>query len=532
MALENNNLERKIREALENLTPEYDPRSWDQLEERLNTDDILNPSDAESIDNLVVQNLANLSVNSSADWSLFEDKLDASENADFEEIDQLAYDRLSQFEAPYESSHWQLMMKRIESELTIQGKLYKYKIAEVALMFLIIFTFINLQPLDHFPINFGSKKSKLNTNNLIEDFSNQKNQNNYLTPQGEVLNNKESNKNIERPIASITIINGTIEKNPKQANSSNSQNNSLVISDKIEVPTRINAPNPLPTSLSPISYNSDQFFGDGFLNNSTATASLAPMINTLIALEASLLNVEENDPDFEFNEPKIEPAKPDWRISFFSATDINNVDTPYDVTFGAPAYTSFAGGYGGGITVAMKMKRIAFETGGLYSFKRYIPEPFSDEPFQPTSLFTEDFKGVQLDILQIPFNVQYHVKNNGKWRFYVNAGASMHMILSPVYELERTWLVPPMPAPFEGDCDTCLPSIKEFPKGILDGGKFKDNTYTTLNTGFGVERFLNNRWSIFMQPTYQHYITKKGVGPNDDKIYSVSFYLGTKVSLK
>jgi hypothetical protein len=534
MAIENNNLERKIKEALESLTPEYDPTSWEGLEQRISAEEILNPSDDSLIDDLAIQNLAGLSAGSNADWSLFENKLDASEAAVLEEVDQLAYDNLSRFEAPYQPSHWELMMKRIEAELTLRGKLYRYKVGEVALMLLLIFTFFNLQPLDHFPIKIGGdkEKSEIELNNAGEVISTQNN----LIPQSTDGTKEEK---ISRPIAA----NGNSEiENPKVDFNSNTdkerkeegtlQNTFVERIDKASFDRESpNTPLALP-ALSPFVTSEHNFSLADNLMNYEKESSMVPMINSLIALEISLLDFEGEE-DFELNEPKKVKVKPDWRISIFSTSDINKVYTPFDVTFGNPAYTSIAGGYGGGITATMKLNRIAFETGGLYSFKRYIPEPFSDEPFKPNSLFTQDFKGVQLDLLQIPVNFQYHVKNRGKLRFYVNAGASVHMLLSPVYEVERTWLAPPMAAPLEGGCDTCIENIKEFPKGILDGGSFKDNAYGTLNVGFGIERYLNNnRWSVFVQPTYQHYITKEGVGPNEDKIYSISFLLGTKVSLK
>ena len=259
---------------------------------------------------------------------------------------------------------------------------------------------------------------------------------------------------------------------------------------------------------------------------------MIPMINSLMALEVSLLDYDDKPPfPFYLYKLKRKKAKPEWRVSLFATADINKVYTPFDIIFLVPEYTSIAGGYGGGLTASLKLNRFAFETGGMYSFKRYIPEPINgDKPFKPSSLFAQEFEGVQMDILQVPFNVQYHIKNQGKWRFYATAGASLHMLLSPVYELERNWLVPPMPAqPFEGGCDTCIENVKEFPKGILDGGSFKDNAYGTANIGFGVERYLgNDRWSVFMQPTYQHYFTRAGVGPNEDKIFTVFFLIGNK----
>ena len=193
-------MERKIKEALENLSPEYDPTSWDSLEARMNAEEILNPSDDSLIDDLAISSLAGLSVAAGSDWNLFEDKLEASEAAEIAEIDQLAYDNLSRFETPYEPSHWAMMLQKIEAELTLRGKLYRYKVGEVALMLLLIFTFINLQPLDNFPIKLGSKKAKDRVENSTQNQISEPVLNNFI-PQVENENKEEKTEKTTQPIA-------------------------------------------------------------------------------------------------------------------------------------------------------------------------------------------------------------------------------------------------------------------------------------------------------------------------------------------
>jgi hypothetical protein len=197
-----------------------------------------------------------------------------------------------------------------------------------------------------------------------------------------------------------------------------------------------------------------------------------------------------------------------------------------------------ASGYGGGITVSWKKDKWEFQTGGIYSFKRYIPNT-------PVFLFEtvnyyirEEFNGVQLDILQVPLNVAYHFKNEGKWRFYGNIGTSGHFITSSVYEIKtnRTpsfsnFAMLPTPAGLPDD-DKSIREEKEFPDGLIDGGSIHGNFYVTANLGLGIERFVSPRWSVFFQPNYQHHLLTDGIGVNGEKLYNLSFYLGTKVSLK
>ena len=111
------------------------------------------------------------------------------------------------------------------------------------------------------------------------------------------------------------------------------------------------------------------------------------------------------------------------RFSIFTTTDFNYVKTPpdqlsvFDTLVKTAPNTTLASGYGGGVQISFKKDRWEFMTGGQYSFKRYIPNT-------PVFIFNtvnyyikEDFNGIQLDIIQIPFNLNYHFKDRGKWRF-------------------------------------------------------------------------------------------------------------------
>jgi hypothetical protein len=73
---------------------------------------------------------------------------------------------------------------------------------------------------------------------------------------------------------------------------------------------------------------------------------------------------------------------------------------------------------------------------------------------------------------------------------------------------------------------------KNFPDGLFDGGNIHDNFYLTANLGLGMERFVSPRWSVFLQPNYQHHLLTDGIGVNGEKLYNFSFYVGTKVNLK
>lgn len=72
---------------------------------------------------------------------------------------------------------------------------------------------------------------------------------------------------------------------------------------------------------------------------------------------------------------------------------------------------------------------------------------------------------------------------------------------------------------------------RKFSNGIFNGGSYKENSFYTANLGFGMERHLDERLSIFFQPTYRQHLTilNKGIGPNEDRISTLNVLIGAKI---
>jgi hypothetical protein len=67
---------------------------------------------------------------------------------------------------------------------------------------------------------------------------------------------------------------------------------------------------------------------------------------------------------------------------------------------------------------------------------------------------------------------------------------------------------------------------------MLDGAKFNSKGYVTVAGGFGVERFVNSRISIFAQPMYQYQIQFFGLFDRNGKhLQNGSVLFGTRISL-
>ncbi len=531
----NKHLDNIIRDALKDLEADYNPRSWRLFEERLNAD----PAGNELLDGLIAGKLSRMEVaHPDANWSAFEHRLEAEEAAELIEqeleVDSLAYDSLQHYDAPTKESHWPLMAQRLEEEFSLRYKLIKYKVAELALVFLIILTFIRFMPLA----------------TEVIDKAKDRNQESGITStaiyRGQINEQSLGYLRLDYPVSSFTFVQNFI---PGYFSTGTGQ--SILLPPSVQQPAVMFSDNHHRGQLLPVlPWNAAKL-------RTSEIAQLKNRISDHAVNDNTGKTYDTANQDFKgFNKIDLVKSleKPELaiahingtsvagnlRFGFFTATDYTYVFSPSesfnltDTLISTTSEFTGASGYGAGFSVSLKKGKFEFQSGGIYSFKRYVPNT-------PIFLFKtvkyyveENFHGIQQDIFQVPLNLRYHYKDQGNWRLYGHVGASMHFITSSVYEIQYKYtpafINPGATAP--GSETQSFLKGKEFPKGLADGGRLKDNLYLTANIGFGVERYVTPNWSLFFQPNYQHYLNSSGIGTNKDRFYTFSVQLGAKVSLK
>lgn len=551
----NKHLDEKVRKALEDFHARPNAAAWDAFEQRLDQEAAAeNAGKApRSFDDVVLGKLNGLEVPfMTGDWSRMEKMIEAEEAAEKLEnealIDNAIGERLENFSVAYQPHHWQIMASRLEEEFYFRYHLIRCKAAEVGLMLLLLLTIVHFTPVINEDNRLEGKEPALQmqpAGSPIEKTTSPKAQNqpkNVPIAAADLLPSRSiqtqtSTRPSDEPSSRFdstteTSFNAGLNSGHLENNSNTLPSAPLAAILAQKPPTTLFeemvekkfAQNTLPTPGKN---------DDGDISDASLIASLdAQPIQSNFAWETL-----ELPPILFHKEPKL-------RFSIFTTTDFAYVITPpnkysvFDTLVTTGRDTTLASGYGGGILVSWKKDKWEIQTGGVYSFKRYIP----NTPvflFETVSYYIrEEFNGVQLDILQIPLNASYHFKNQGKWRMYGNIGASANLIASSVYEI-KTDKTPSfskfamMPIPNELPADNkSIREEKEFPDGLFDGGSLQDNFYLTANIGVGVERFVSPHWSVFLQPNYQHHFLTDGIGANGEKLYNFSFYLGTKVSLK
>lgn len=131
---------------------------------------------------------------------------------------------------------------------------------------------------------------------------------------------------------------------------------------------------------------------------------------------------------------------------------------------------------------------------------------------------------------------------NDKWRVYGTLGASLSVVTQAnFYKASPEALDRPirdlLPRGSGRSLEIKSSNLAEQavarPAGWFEGGKFFENATLYGLAGFGVERYLNDEISLFFQPTYQQTIPffNDGLGPYGDRINAFSMFLGMRYGL-
>jgi len=192
------------------------------------------------------------------------------------------------------------------------------------------------------------------------------------------------------------------------------------------------------------------------------------------------------------------PKKVTVRLGAMSSADLNYIKTPSTSQYKDNDYQQYQLGYGGGITIDLNYEKLTLSTGLIYRRINYYPQ----EEINIAGSFANGyqshiFDAVNLNLLTIPMNLQFQMNDaDRKWKLHAITGASLNIL------------------------------------GLFEGGTFERNHYFTANLGIGVERFISPRWSLFIQPVYQHEVFGKNLGINRDRIHTFSVQIGAKSTFK
>jgi hypothetical protein len=488
--MEDKELDKIIRERMEDYAEDYDPRSWQSLSDRL---------DSDAYDDVVSEG---------------EDEL----------FDETVRSAVEGFEEPYQSSTWPILLSKVHAIEAFEFKVVLTKSLEGIMIFLILFAGMRFIPA------LGPGYAEIKKEALLSPVNGANGQIELIDPSPSPdLDGQKKNIFAEEDNLSTTLkqnigfdlkenesISGSKQIPESEGRTLSSRNSNVV---------------------SPVSYAA-----------SLAEVEPAPHLMGVQLSHASARKVSQIIPGQDPKPLDVQkrlwtrgvkpPIAAGWSIGAFAATDFNHIITPYDEIYERAGYEQYRLGYGGGISLQYGTRTVRLETGLGYSSKHYAP-PKVVEIFrgdQYNEFYSVSLENIELNTLSIPFNVHYTTNPKSRWQVYMLGGLTVNLVVETDYDKTQEAIYA-LSLPTGGPetkvnlSRSARIDKKDFNKGLFQGGSLNDNNFVTFNAGVGVERIIDSKWSVYAQPTYHSNLFGTGLGPNNDKIHIFSLFMGARMRL-
>jgi hypothetical protein len=579
-------IDKKIQEAMGNFEVPYQPSHWAKMQDKMTQME----AQETQLDDSLRNRLSNIEQKfEPTHWAAMASQLDNldAEDTDF---DDTIRERVERVEAPYSPSHWEIMNKQLDEHFTLKGKIVRYKIIEVSLMLLALFTAYNVFDTEGPSSEKGIEIPLIKTEQNIQPSkaAEPKTFNKGYDWRKQNNNQNSKKQDANKPIVSTQTIDNLPTGQAGQYVANNISNNSTIntATDLVqnqaqnETPYNKESAQGQVETINPIvSTNETNVEGsengkngkngkntEGPLTTiSTQDAVAALSTKALVdlnvvsemplaALDLNVINGKKGIDEAEqihVLRPKalsiqdmyasLEMPKPKknqwWRFGIFgtSSSDIALTDYTFnDVLKGA---TNIATGNKGlGFSVGFKKGRIELESGLSYKHKEYEPADFELKTgtiANYTRVVTPEL--IKLNILTIPLNLNYSFIDSKHFNFYTALGASTNFAtgINAIY-----------PADYDGNkasqnivqANQDLRKkegevdVATYSKGMFNDFKFKENYYFTAQAALGLEYKMSPFTSLFLQTGYEQHVFQAGIGSRNDRISSFNLQAGAKVS--
>jgi len=508
------------------------------------------------IDHIIKEKLEGLNVPIEPDaWQLMEQKLEedgmggvsqGKPVADTRNVDEAVFEKLHRYEASFQPGHWQRMEAMLEEAFAWPRQVLRYKLAEMALMLLLFLLLWQHTPAG--PAAGG------NSPQAMEGASSD-----TFSGKGGTIGAGDKPAKALAPIErSRTSDDDAHTEAPASAPSGDITGGSghsaagkgiTALNDKLAPSGRTLATgkhearsfNPfLPLGRHLVLLDGPQY---SLPANAVFRIPSSPLTELawLETLPAELAYESFGDAgEATFRKNKGRRA---LRVGMFGSAEYNYITVPSSQEKKLEEELQrYAMGYGGGLSVGLELGRFEIETGAIYAARQYPVGLLYVNGNIRDGLQGQRLQASELNIINVPIHFRYNFLHRGSWRAYALAGASLQVAFQRNYFVTeepeygyrpQPGQTPPPPAPLPGD-EPAIDRIRKSGLGWFEGGTFEENAYLTGNLGIGLERYINSRWSVFAQPTYQHSLQyfRVGLGPNADQINSLSILFGAKVRLK
>jgi hypothetical protein len=531
--MKNNDFDKFIKSSLERLETPYDAKSWQQLEEGLDKEEGYAAHDP---------------------------------------VDDIARKHLRKIDTEYRPEYWEQMSKRLDEEYSLLRKIYKYKVIEAGLVLLILFTLINFLPtyprLFHFDLRPAAPAQQQGTPALPQENREHAAAEPTLPAPLNVPVVPDANNSSVSASRSKTGLTGKVSRlSPGSAEANagvvdisattakTTGNSGEIMLATTEITATHNAKevdvtavdlvNEFPaakaagtgtseevvlTAADIVATNTAEVVGEFPAAKAAGTAGTTGAYREVLPVDL----LELKDPHIAYTHtdvfaPALAMADPTvsrrfFRIGVATALDIDHVTLPYSVPYeNEPPYQQWSNGYSNGITAGLAANTWELEAAVLYSNKRYSSNKVIQAGNFYTGYYLDSLRNVELSLVKIPVSAHHNIFKKGRVKLYALVGAALNIAVTGNYDRDIVpWgnIAPGGPTALKTSIDR---------DGILEGGKFSENFYVSADAGIGMEYAVSPGLSLYAQGTYQQHLGD--LGPNRDKINSLTLYVGAKHTL-
>jgi hypothetical protein len=467
-----NNFDEQVRRAVENISSDYQPNSWDLMEQRLNqvlpAQEDIPAQDAE------------------------------------EEFDNIIRQKIGSKKPAYNTNHWIMMSSLLDEYQSMGAWLRRHRVLEIGLTALFLFTFVNVF---YIP-------SQLNNGFFVKEEKNNTKEN----------TNQTFIPNQQLPLATASkneTIQSTFYKDSKNIFSEKNNANRLFFNNE---KNNFFVENTLQTERKAILESKEEKITTFAKEEKVISIEKLPIL--------SLKNIKTDRNTLAFIK-KTNKKTRKWQPYFgvFAMSDINRIQTPDAYFFGSyiPEFLQYKFGQGLGFTLGISRARWAIETGLFFDKKTYSPADVRLKTGGNVSAnaHTEELEDIKINSTQIPIQINFDVLKRKRLGIFALAGMTTHIVMQAKYDKSRSFIgyaLRPIPT-IEPELEIIKPKYDD---GLLASHIFSGNVYGTVNAGMGATYKITPRWSMLGQAKYQYYISSEGIGPNKDKISAYSFWLGLR----
>jgi outer membrane protein with beta-barrel domain len=521
-----------LKGKLEDHQPEYDQSSWEELEDRIENE-VESPTN-DPFDDVVRAALDKYAFsNSNGNWEEMERRIIEDENTTF---DQEVRQNVTNYEAPYDVSSWPVLDDKIAEDDRFHRRLIGAKIMEIAAILIALITFYNVFPDVKSSLFHKEQTTDLVETAVVERFASSNQHGSEIATDGQDRTNVNQISPVVVAARSVNAPPGSVER--------------ILVEDD-------NGPAKRSASISGIESRStvhvvtlpydnlvEQQLEVTYPVDGMRPSARNFMVNPLNANETvstlEVMSLPDNlEADIEMVVPDIVPPRKDrnLRFSIGASMDVNALYMPEEQFYADGNQIMFseknllATGYSAGVGLVSGKGAWSFETGLYYSSKKYDPNRIL-QIGKTFDVRTVDFSEINLHIVSVPIYAHWNFDKKGKTRFYAVAGGAMNLIATANYDLivRNNFRSGPSGVTPNKNTDNEVARIRE---NILDGAKFSSKSYFTVAAGFGVEHYMGDRLSFFMQPMFNYQVPYFSFSDQNGKhLQYISMQLGTRVRLK